>query len=235
MNFFIRIFICILSLYASLVQGVLPSSPANSSHKLKQDLALLYQDHRSTFFCEQPFTAKNNIIFQSCKECPLINTQVDWMPLVPYSALAGHLLCYREKLCVNQQGQRFKGLRCCQKINETYRLMSRDLHNFVPELKILKQYRRQYSFGLIADHPSSQQGCHFYIDKKSKIIEIAPHLRGKVARTYLYMKDTYHMPLNQEQFALYYDWHQQYPADAWEKERNEKIKAIQGNGNPYIQ
>jgi deoxyribonuclease-1 len=80
----------------------------------------------------------------------------------------------------------------------------------------------------------SNQFCHFYIDKKNKLVEPAPHLRGMIARTYLYMRDTYQLALAGDELRLYQAWHQQYPVTEWERERNNKIKEIQGKKNPYI-
>ena len=70
--------------------------------------------------------------------------------------------------------------------------------------------------------------------KKNKIIEPEASLRGMIARAYLYMAHTYPIRLSDEEKALYLAWHQAYAPTAWEKERNNKIKAIQGNGNPYV-
>lgn len=228
------IFISVLMLTLNIAQGKLPTTPVNSSLQMKKALSEIYQTNRFTFFCAQPFNPENKVRFQSCKKCPVMEAKIQWMPIVPPSLLAGHLLCYREKMCINQHGIRFKGIKCCQKTDVLYRQMSQDLHNVVPEISFLKQSRGHYPFGLIPKTSAPLQGCHFYVDKKHKIVEVAPHLRGRIARTYLYMKETYHLPIEQEQLSLFYSWHQQYPVDAWERERNDKIKAIQGNGNPYI-
>jgi deoxyribonuclease-1 len=126
-------------------------------------------------------------------------------------------------------------VRCCQEIDANLQRMSNDLNNYVPELNLFIKQRSHYQFGLISnnnEHPV--KGCHFFIDKKNKIVEPAPHLRGMIARAYLYMRDTYQLSLTTDELRLYQTWHHQYPVTDWERDRSAKIKAIQGKSNPYI-
>lgn len=214
--------------------ALLPPQPVSSSRKAAEHLLQIYQNHRSTFFCNQPFFSQGTIDFQSCPHCPLVRTQIQWIPLVSIQRMAQHLLCYQEKICMNRKGQRFKGLRCCQERDDYFRHMVLDLHNLVPELPSFKALRRQYHFGILKEPIESTGECHFYIDQKAKLIEPSPMVRGMIARTYLYMRDTYYLPLSAEESALYLGWHQRYPVTAWERERNQQIKLIQGNSNYYI-
>jgi deoxyribonuclease I len=206
---------------------------ASEARQLKVHLNQIYHNHRFTFFCDDVFSPKGEIDFQPCDNCPLIHKKIQWMPIVPLWELAKQLNCYQEKMCINKKGQAFKGLRCCQQLDRSYQKMSVDLHNFVPEVPLLKQQRRRFAFGFVQHHASSN-ACHLYIDQKQKIVEPSPHLRGMIARIYLYMRDTYHFPLSPAQTNLFLAWHKEYPVSEWERERNEKIRALQGNGNPYI-
>ncbi len=212
----------------------LPSNPVASKKEATIHLLDIHQSHRITFFCEQPFSITGEIKIPHCKNCPQTSNAIQWIPIVSHQQLAKHLLCFNEKICVNKNGTRFKGIRCCKELDKNYSLATWDLHNFVPEQKELKQQRRQYRFGQIENFKPVNNECHFYVDKKNKMIEPAPSTRGLIARTFLYMRDTYHLPLSQEELIQYQNWHQEYPVSEWERVRNEKIKAIQGNGNPYI-
>ena len=49
------------------------------------------------------------------------------------------------------------------------------------------------------------------------------------------MRDTYGFRLSRQDEQLYRAWNNQYPPDVWEIERNQRIKAIQGLGNLYIE
>ncbi len=179
----------------------------------------IYADHQITFFCEQKFSSQNKI---------------QWIPIIPLKQLAQNRLCYREKICINRKGVRFKGLRCCQEVDPLFQKMKNDLHNWVPETNSVKQQRRNAGFGLVKEPIVPIPGCHFYLDSKRKRLEPSPLVRGMIARTYLYMKDSYHLSLPPEDLALFMAWHQQYPVTAWERTRNQRIRDLQGNGNHYV-
>lgn len=211
-----------------------------TERKIASSLTDIYKNHRQTFFCDIPFSAQQKVDFQACEKCPHVSTSIQWIPLVTSQHMAQHLRCYQEKICIHpKNGQRFKGLSCCKKTNETYQHMQQDLHNRVPEIAFFKQQRKEYRFGIIPSENLSPAdykhgNCHFYIDKKHKRIEPAPQIRGIIARTYLYMQDTYQIMLTEEERRLFLHWHQHYPPSTWERERNQKIYTLQGNSNHYI-
>jgi deoxyribonuclease-1 len=200
----------------------------------KSHLMNIYEAHRYSFFCDQPFFSNGEVSIQNCKHCPSIKSLITWMPIVSQRELAKTKMCFQEKVCVNRKGLRFKGVRCCQEIDENFQRMNKDLYNYVPELNIFIKQRGNYHFGLIPQNEHPAKGCHFYVDKKNKIVEPAPQLRGIIARTYLYMRDTYQLALTSDELRLYQAWHQQYPVTDWERERSDKIKAKQAKGNPYV-
>lgn len=221
-------------LFCFFLLGPIQNNYAIVKKEQKSQLLNIYKSHRYTFFCDQSFDGNGEASIQHCKNCPFIKNRIVWMSIVPESALVKNKMCYLEKLCVNNSGVRFKGVRCCLEIDEQYKRISRDLYNYVPELNFFKKQRSHYHFGFISDKERTRQDCQFYIDKKNKIVEPAPHLRGMIARTYLYMRDTYQLPLTSDELRLYHSWHHQYPITEWERERSDKIKAIQGKGNHYI-
>lgn len=216
------------------VNGALPTHPLQSPKKASEALFEVYQNHRLTFFCEQPFSEFGLVPIQHCTHCPTTPVRIQWMPIVPLEKQSSHLLCYKEKLCINGQGRAYKGLRCCKEQDRFFSKMTVDLHNLVPELPFLKKQRRQYSFGLAVKPPSKNWLCQVFIDQKHKIIEPKAEIRGMIARSYLYMRDTYQLPLSSDELALFQEWHQEFPPSQWERERNVRIAKIQGNLNPYI-
>ncbi|MBS0290371.1 MAG: endonuclease [Proteobacteria bacterium] len=223
--------LCIIALlYYQTIYAIAPN-PLLTKQSVFSHLLMIYEHHPFTFFCEQRFNKVGNLI-SACQKCPNANS-IQWMAIVPYQQIAKNLQCFNQKLCVNKQGLSFKGLRCCQKIDSHFRFASLDLHNFVPENILIKKQRRQYAFAEIVNHPHSKQ-CLFEVDKKNKIIMTLGDRLGAIARTYLYMRDTYRTSLDENEISRYLRWHQQFPPTTWEREKNRKIKAIQGNGNPYI-
>ena len=59
-------------------------------------------------------------------------------------------------------------------------------------------------------------------------------IRGDIARTMLYMAQTYGFRLSDQDRKLYEAWNRQDPPDSFERERNRRIRALQGNANPFI-
>jgi deoxyribonuclease-1 len=60
-------------------------------------------------------------------------------------------------------------------------------------------------------------------------------VRGDIARIYFYMRDRYQLRLSKGETRLLEVWSRADPVDAWELERNRRIRAVQGFGNPYVE
>lgn len=195
---------------------------------IKNELLKIHQDHRFTFFCQQPFSIQGKATFKACEKCPIIFMSIQWMPIVPYTRLANEMLCYKEKICIDASGKRFKGLRCCRQTNPFYQKMEADLFNYVPEMPALKNLRGNLSFATVSHNEKQTAECDLYIDKKEKIIEPPAITRGLIARTYLYMRDTYRLHLSEDEINQYLQWHHSYPISDWERERNQRIRVLQG-------
>lgn len=184
-------------------------------------LLTIYNSQRTTFFCERPF-ATNGTLGSIDK--------VQWMRIVPLKQMARSFSCYQQK-CINAKGQVKQGIACCQK-DPLFHKCRNDLHNFVPETRLLKQQREKYTFAEFAHEKT--KGCHFFVDKKNKHLEPAPRTRGMIARTYLYMKESYALRLSDDELQLYLKWHREYPVSEAERKRNEKIFEVQGNKNVWV-
>ncbi len=200
----------------------------------KQSLQDLYATSRITFFCEQPFSETGILQPIAHPYQAMLPETVHWMHIVPLKQLARDYACYQQK-CVNKKGKIFKGLHCCKQHDVLFQRMIKDLHNLVPETKQLKQQRAHSVFAEFSNSSSPSNRCQLFLDKKRRRLEPPPSKRGMIARTYLYMKDTYPFTLSAEETALYWQWHQRYPVTPAERERNEKIFALQGRKNHYVQ
>ena len=77
--------------------------------------------------------------------------------------------------------------------------------------------------------------CNFKVDSDLRRAEPPPQVRGDIARISFYREKTYAVPLSRQQRQLFEAWNRQDPPDAWGKERNRRIKAIQGNDNPFVE
>ena len=59
--------------------------------------------------------------------------------------------------------------------------------------------------------------------------------RGQIARTYMYMQDSYlRYRMSRQQDQLMQAWGKQYPVDKWECTRAKRIEALQGNEDKFV-
>lgn len=112
-----------------------------------------------------------------------------------------------------------------------YRDASADLHNLWPMVTQAEDIRRHYIFLEGERSTGKAQDCNFTVYPKG--IEPRDWAKGEIARSLLYIIWKYNLP-DYEQLALLVKWHRKYPVNAEEKWRNNKIKEIQGNDNPFI-
>ena len=55
-----------------------------------------------------------------------------------------------------------------------------------------------------------------------------------IARTYLYMSDRYQLRLSKQNRQLFTAWNKTYPAQQWERQRNQLMGCVMGWANPYV-
>jgi deoxyribonuclease-1 len=116
--------------------------------------------------------------------------------------------------------------------------MEADLHNLWPSLASVNRARSNYRFGVIGNDDVDSFGataCDFEIDRSADVAEPAPSARGPLARSILYMADTYSILLPVAQRAVMLRWHCTHPVTDEERRRDDIIVRIQNNRNPYIQ
>ncbi|RMF19440.1 MAG: endonuclease I [Gammaproteobacteria bacterium] len=120
--------------------------------------------------------------------------------------------------------------RLCARESEDYRVMVSDLHNLQPADARVELERRSARFEeLGADVPKDECG----IRRSFGVIDPPPRIRGDIARAILYMHERYGLPLVGDLPQLQ-RWNRLDPPDEAEKTRNELIRQIQGNTNPFI-
>ncbi len=233
-----------------------------SSGKAK-DLAeqQVYKDHLLTFYCGCPFDSSRTISAAECGYEPAAengqaesagkkkqaggagkNKQADgaaWKHIVSVRKIARRFDCWKKghSFCIGGEGRKIKGRRCCTLpgVSEKYRRLNADLHNIAPVISELHKKSARFFPGEIEGENRQFGGCDFEINAENKILEPPDSKRGDLARTYLYLADAYGMRLKADQRRLLMSWHKNDPPDEWEKERNRRIKKIQGNGNPFIE
>ena len=134
--------------------------------------------------------------------------------------------------CLDSLGRTFKGRKCAE-TNKEFRLMEADLHNLAPAIGAVNAARRNYRFGLLPSETSAWGSCPMKIS--GRLVEPPDSAKGMVARTHLYMAEAYpaRFRLSQSQRRLFESWDREFPPDAWECEREQRIHEIQGNTNDF--
>ncbi|NCB38422.1 MAG: hypothetical protein EOM80_06585 [Erysipelotrichia bacterium] len=67
-----------------------------------------------------------------------------------------------------------------------------------------------------------------------KRFDVRPQSRGNIARAIFYFSTRYAKRIAPSEEEVLRKWHQEDPVDVHEKSRNERVEAIQGNRNPFI-
>lgn len=118
--------------------------------------------------------------------------------------------------------------------NKRHSEFSKDLHNLIPVLAELNRDRGSRPYGEVAGEERKYGLCDFEVDFKADIVEVREDIRGDIARVWLYMSDKYNFKIPEEQLNMFLLWHKLDPPSEWEKERDKRIKNIQGDSNPYV-
>ncbi|MEO5363900.1 MAG: endonuclease [Magnetococcus sp. DMHC-8] len=215
-----------------------PPSRVHDFNEAKKLADRIFSDHRQTFYCHCAYDPQHRVKPESCGYVPRKNAQrgerIEWEHIVPAHAFGGNRACWRETLC-QRDGKPYKGRKCCEEQDSLFRAMEGDLHNLVPAVGELNADRGDRPYGLVAGQAGAYGACDFKVDFVRDIVEPRPAIRGDIARTYFYFEKTYHLPINDSQRQLFERWAREDPVDEWERERNRRIKAVQGNGNPFVE
>jgi deoxyribonuclease-1 len=209
----------------------------------KKYLGKIYNDHRIDFYCGCNYDVvkldgyTRSILDPTCgitpRKDPIRSPRIEWEHIVPAHAFGSQLPCWRENLC-ERRGQKFKGRKCCVRIDPIFSQMEADLHNIRPVPGEINGDRSNFHFGLIHKQIQDYGTCRFKVDFPQKIAEPREEIRGDIARTYFYMEEKYGIRISHKRRNLYRIWDRQDPPDSWEKKRNSRIEKIQGNTNPFI-
>lgn len=135
------------------------------------------------------------------------------------------------------------GLKCgkrkqCRASSQEFNRIEGDLHNLYPAREDVNRARSSFRFGDVkGEQRQFGTNCDFEVDRRARVAEPAPEVRGDVARAMFYMADRYKdqgLVIFKKQAKMLHRWHQSDPPSRHEKERNDAIEALQGNRNPFI-
>jgi deoxyribonuclease-1 len=217
------------------------SGPALAEHpqsftKAKKVARSVYEGHQTSFYCGCSYAYQGNKAvpdFRSCSYRPRTpitksgkrNSRVDrieWEHVVPAHAFGHQLRCWQEG-----------GRKGCRK-DPAFRVMESDLHNLTPAVGEVNGDRNNFRYAMLPSVPLQHGDCPVRVDFKGKRFEPPASRRGDIARTYFYFRDRYGLAVSKQQERLFKAWARQDPVDNWEREREKRIRRIQGNGNAHV-
>lgn len=157
---------------------------------------------------------------------------IEWEHVVPAWAFGNTRKCWREEICTDKYGNKYKGRKCCTKIDKVFKAMEADMYNLYPAVGELNADRKNYKYGIIPGEERKYGACDFEV--ADKLVEPKEDIRGDIARTYFYMEKTYNVPISDKQRILFEVWDKQDKIDEWEIIRAKRIEKIQGNRNTFV-
>lgn len=67
------------------------------------------------------------------------------------------------------------------------------------------------------------------------LFEPSDDCKGDVARIWLYMVFKHGVEISGDELRMFIRWHAADPVSQEERDRDTKVKVVQGNGNPWVQ
>ncbi|MGC8102774.1 endonuclease [Metapseudomonas otitidis] len=216
-------FVLLLSL---LLAGTAQAAAPRTFQEAKKAAWKLYASHPVEFYCGCRYSG-NKVDLKSCGYVPRTNakraSRIEWEHIVPAWVIGHQRKCW-------QNG----GRENCARYDDAYRRAEADLHNLVPSIGEVNGDRSNYGFGWLPQAPSQYGACPMVVDFKARKAMPRQQIRGMIARTYFYMSERYGLRLSKQDRQLYTAWSKQYPVEAWERNRNQRVACVMGHGNHFV-
>ena len=211
----------------------------DSFNKSKKFLRNIHKENPITFYCQCSYK-KNSPEWESCGFKPRKDkkraSRIEWEHILPASHFGIKFDTWRNghASCKSNNGKKYKGRKCTEKVHKLYRKMQADLYNLQPAIGEVNGLRSNYQIAIIKGESRKFGKCD--IEIQSKKVEPSEKIRGDIARTYMYMEQNYpkYINFNNSIKNLINKWDVDDPVDDWECLRADKIYKIQGNLNHII-
>ncbi len=221
--------------------ATLPRTASSFSRAKSRLYGSIYRDHATTFYCGCSFERSSRRT--SLDGCGLGDyagqtraDRVEAEHIFPAAQFGQSRRCWREPAafadCRQADGDVISGRDCCQRVDPVFLAAHNDLHNLVPAVGLINGRRSNYNWGMLGG--KRYGSCEMRIDTSIRRVQPPAAVRGDIARVMLYMRDTYDIDLSRQDAQLYVAWNNADPPDAWEIERDRRIRQAQGNGNGYV-
>ncbi|WP_295440534.1 endonuclease [uncultured Thiodictyon sp.] len=222
--------------------GDLPRTAATFTQAKKLVYERIYFDHQRTLYCGCQYDADRQVALDTCGLQDLASNKraarIEAEHVFPAAQFGNFRTCWREPAsfpqCHKADGETLSGRECCLRVDPVFVAAHNDLQNLYPEDGYLNGRRSDYNWGMVSGG-TTYGTCDMRFDGSVRRVQPPVAIRGEIARTMFYMRDTYGFRLSRQDQQLYTAWNNQNPPDDWEIERNRRIKEIQGMGNAYVE
>lgn len=225
-EYHMRIFLSLVLALFSLELAAFEAAAPKTFAQAKKIAWQIYAERPVDFYCGCEFKG-NQIDWDSCgyqpRKQPNRAARVEWEHIVPAWTIGHQRQCWQDG-----------GRKNCNKTDPVFNKAEADLHNLAPVVGEVNGDRSNYGFGMLTEEPYQYGACQFVVNFKQRTAMPPEYTRGAIARTYLYMSDTYNLRLSRQDRNLYEAWNRMYPATEWEQWRNLRNTCAQGNSNPYV-
>jgi len=181
-----------------------------------------------TFHCGCIFDKIKQVSPNICENGTKTNSEnthsriLEWVPMMPAHVYGKSLKCWNKDSCSRPNGDPVQGQQCCSEVSPRFKKMESDMHNIFPAINKLSSIEETFDFGGMWEYE--------FCPGESPSLNI----RGDIARAYFYMSYQYKISIKEGLEDSLRKWHFSDPPDNWEEIRNDRIEAIQGNRNPFI-
>lgn len=222
--------------------GDLPHTAATFTQAKRLVYERIYFDHQRTLYCGCQYDADRQVALDTCGLQALAGNKraarIEAEHVFPAAQFGNFRACWREPAsfaqCNKADGKTLSGRECCLRVDPVFVAAHNDLQNLFPEDGYLNGRRSDYNWGMVSGG-TTYGTCDMRFDGSVRRVQPPVAIRGEIARTMFYMRDTYGFRLSRQDQQLYTVWNNQNPPDDWEIERNRRIKEIQGVGNAYVE
>ncbi len=201
-----------------------------SFSQAKREATQIYLSHQEAFYsgCEYYAVGKKLVpLKSSCgyktRKNEVRASRIEWEHIVSMWQIGHQLQCW-------QNGGRSN----CRKVSARFRQIEADLHNLVPAIGELNADRSNFKHGMIEGEKRVYGAVDAEVDFRAGIFEPRPKVRGDIARIYFCIQQKYGLDISNQQMQLFKSWDQSDPVSPWEKQRNLKIQAIQGDSCQFV-
>ncbi len=242
---FTKALLTFVSVFALATNALAASARGNTTNESYVNAKRLldhnvYFDHRVTLYCEAPFDWRRNITLPRGFTTPSDANRarrVEWEHVVPAENFGREFTewKYGSSACFDN-GKHFRGRNCAERANREFRLMHADMYNLFPSIGAVNKLRSNFPYTEFSSDVKATFGtCQMKI--RYKKAEPPEASRGEIARAVLYMAWAYpeRIRLKSAYIELMKRWDARYKASAWECLRAKRIKALQGNANPFTE